>query len=460
MFKQWGCMRSRLLAGLIGYTALTALAAPGFAADLAHAPATPVFSWTGNYLGVEAGYGWANSTYSDTTNAFQASPNPRGALGGIFSGYSYEFSNHIVVGLESDIGLSSIGASNVIGNFAFTPVGARETWSTTTRARIGYAFDRFLPYVAVGSTFANVSHSVSDTRFANSGVTWSDIRSGISVAGGLDYAITDRLIARIEYRYDDFGSMSYLGTASGGVPVYLPHKLSLNSSDVRVGLAYKLDDEGAAPTSAAAGSVHNWAGYYVGADGGYNWGTSSYTVPSSGFRAGLNPRGGLVGGFGGDNYQFANNVVLGAEGDFNFTNASVSNAFGSALGVPNTINAHGEKLNWSSTTRARLGYAWNQFLPFVTAGVAFEKDSVSDQNLAVANSGVSWSEIRLGYTLGAGLEYAITDKISTRVEYRFADYGTDGVATTISTATGSQYAAHKVNLSTNDVRVGLSYKLN
>ncbi len=456
-------MGMRIFAGLIGLGVISLAGSTAFAADLAQPPAASpsAFNWTGNYLGLEGGYGWANSTYSVPSNGFSVSPNPRGALGGIFNGYNYEFVNHVVVGLDSDVDISSIGASNVGIGSTFTPVSARETWSTTGRARLGYAFDRFLPYIAVGGVFANFNHSTYDARVSNSGVSWSAIRSGMTVGGGLDYAITDRIVARIEYRYDDFGSMSYLATGSGVGPIYSAHKVSLNSSDIRFGLGYKLDDEDiTAPTKIANAAVHNWAGYYVGADGGYNWGTSSYNAPTTNFSAGLNSRGGLIGAFGGNNYQFSNNFVAGFEGDYDFTNSKVSNAFGSALGVPNTANSHGEEIDWTSSTRARLGYAYGSVLPFVTAGVAFEQDKVTDQTLAVANSAVSWSEIRIGYTAGAGLEYALTDKISARVEYRFADFGKNNFPTNYADISGHQYAPHSVSLETNDIRAGISYKLN
>ncbi|MER9841262.1 porin family protein [Mesorhizobium australicum] len=145
--------------------------------------------------------------------------------------------------------------------------------------------------------------------------------------------------------------------------------------------------------------------------------------------------------------KFDGNYVVGVEADINFADSkSDDNAFPAFPGAFASSD-----LQWFGSTRLRAGYAFDRFLPFVTGGVAFAKYSGATNFLGGSSE---ISDTRVGWTLGAGLEYAVTDNLIGRVEYRYSDYSRGSVSPPFSFPTQPV----GLDLKTNDVRVGLSYK--
>ena len=143
--------------------ALMALTGAAAAADLPPAPApyykapyaAPYYNWTGFYLGVNGGGGFGRSTW-DSTGSF----NLTGALAGGTIGYNYQY-GRAVIGAEGDIDWSGMKGSTTAGCAAGCQTS--DSWLSTVRARLGYAADRFLPYVTGGAAFGNIQ--ASTTRF-------------------------------------------------------------------------------------------------------------------------------------------------------------------------------------------------------------------------------------------------------------------------------------------------------
>lgn len=179
------------------------------------------------------------------------------------------------------------------------------------------------------------------------------------------------------------------------------------------------------PTKAPAYSapaMYDWSGAYVGINGGY------------GFSGTNDGDGGIVGGTLGYNYQ-AGPWVLGLEGDMNWTNFKGSGTCG---GVScSTQN------NWLATTRGRLGYAMGangNILPYVTGGAAFGDVENSSPAGTVSDS-------KAGWTIGGGVEAALSGPWTAKVEYLYVDLG-DGP--TVGTNSSGYHS--------NIVRAGLNYK--
>jgi outer membrane immunogenic protein len=178
---------------LLASVALFGFAGAASAADLPvrSAPpapivaAVPVFTWTGFYVGVNAGYGWNDSGDGDLVFEGETivgdSDNDGGFIGGGQIGYNYQIGS-FVVGLEGDIQYADFGGVN----YDFGPLGIYENdnddWFGTVRARAGVAFDRALIY-------------------ATGGFAFTDNRNGWTVGGGLEYAFTNNLSAKIEGLY-------------------------------------------------------------------------------------------------------------------------------------------------------------------------------------------------------------------------------------------------------------------
>ena len=142
-----------------------------------------------------------------------------------------------------------------------------------------------------------------------------------------------------------------------------------------------------------------WSGAYVGAYGGYNWMNADLSPGQ------LNGIHGLNGGaFLGYNYQLDNNFVVGLEGMGGISGAEASNG-GTRI-----------EQEWDASLRARMGYAFENSMVYGLAGVAGTRATATD---ATQND----SQTHLGWIVGAGLETFITENITARVEYDFANYG-------------------------------------
>jgi outer membrane immunogenic protein len=179
-----------------------------------------------------------------------------------------------------------------------------------------------------------------------------------------------------------------------------------------------------AATSTGASPVYIWSGPYAGAFVGYN----STRFDQTG---GADFEGdGFVGGvYGGVNFQDGS-FVYGVEADIGGGgfDASGDNA---ATGLP----IDGDN-NVFGSLRGRVGVAMDPFLVFATGGLA-----VSEQELTLG--GASDRETALGATVGAGVEGQITDSITSRIEYRYSNFG-DQTFDLGNTSVSSGFDEHSV----------------
>jgi outer membrane immunogenic protein len=180
--------------------------------------------------------------------------------------------------------------------------------------------------------------------------------------------------------------------------------------------------------------VNNWAGFYLGINGGGGWGSSDW----NGLGVSNSPSGGMIGLTAGYNWQGGSPWVFGLEGDINWTNFSASAACGAVTCT--TEN------NWLGTVRGRIGYSWDRFMPYVTGGAAFGDIDAKRTGFAGA------SDTNVGWTLGGGIEGVIAGRWTGKVEYLYADIGnTTCGAAACGTATN-------VDLRMNILRAGVNYR--
>jgi outer membrane immunogenic protein len=180
--------------------------------------------------------------------------------------------------------------------------------------------------------------------------------------------------------------------------------------------------------------VYNWTGFYIGINGGGGFGRSTWDTTGS-----FDISGGLVGGTVGYNYQFGQGVV-GIEGDIDWADIN---------GTTNTFCGFGCKTSdhWLSTVRGRLGYAADRFMPFVTGGAAFGDIRASTPGFAGGNN------TNAGWTVGAGLEFAIAGNWTAKAEYLYVDLGKFNCGISCGAA-----VTDNVSFTTNIVRAGVNYR--
>ena len=154
-----------------GYTA------PAVVAEPVAAPAVEKFNWSGAYAGVTAGKTGTKLSFDgvdDFGNSVSNKIDDDATSYGVFAGYRHQYSNRVVAGVEA----------NYAKTENFFDLDGTEVWGFEAQA--GYAFDRILPYAAVGY-----------------GKAWGE--DALSLSVGVDYALTDNVIAGIKYTRTDIG---------------------------------------------------------------------------------------------------------------------------------------------------------------------------------------------------------------------------------------------------------------
>ena len=250
--------------------------------------------------------------------------------------------------------------------------------------------------------------------------------------------------------------------------------LSLGAAALLVsasGVAFAADLPGRrsapAPMPVVYAPVFTWTGFYVGANAGYRFGENRTTFLYSGASpAGLFPtrlkddKGSFTGGAqAGYNHQIGS-MVLGVEGDVNYLGSGKRQSFVGSSGVLTSSVSTESKTDWLGTARARAGFAFDRALVYGTGGLAF--GNVKSSTAASLNTGAAWagskSDTAVGYAVGAGVEYALTNNLTTKIEYLYYNLGDQKTALVGSGPVGAFTVGSKAKVDGDIVRAGLNYK--
>ena len=510
-------MKGHLLASVA--IAALVVADPAAAADLplkAPLKAAP-WTWSGFYIGGHAGYGWSHDPLSSANDPFFLGKFPgygpagfdgQGWLAGFHAGANWQ-DGKIVGGLEIDLSATGIQGSSTatVGpvfdpgppggalNSATSTYAGKFEWLGSARGRLGYlATPDILLYGTAGPAWTHYTRDenllttrqllgfgTTDGVFSNT--SYANWRFGwVAGIGGEMRLFNSNWLARLEYLHYDFGrsetsavSMYYAGPwpRTGG---------HLTADVVRAGLSYKFDPDRFAlgyPGSAAAiapvpyakapvaAIPWTWAGFYLGAHGGYGWADDPFnkTLVLNGATfpplSGIDSRGFVAGFHAGANWQ-SRSVVGGLELDISATDikGSTGNTAGALRVTQN------DKLDPVGSVRARLGYlvrpdvllygtgglAWTQFTTVNEFSPGFVPASLTRQNWLFGWVGGLGLEARLGNTNWLG-----------RVEYLHYDFGNTGAFSGTFPAFDGNFTATAFSsgrLTADVVRAGVSYKLN
>jgi outer membrane immunogenic protein len=252
------------------------------------------------------------------------------------------------------------------------------------------------------------------------------------------------------------------------------------------GAAHAADMPVKAPVYEAAPipSAYNWTGFYVGANVGYAFGNADVVLlPSPNFltikpspqmfefiaangTSTIRPSG-FNGGFQAGYKAQVGAVVLGAEADWSYLALKKSTATGLLL-LPDGMNAisysQSASITQMVTLRGIIGAPIGSLLPYVTGGlgVGWDRFSQMVQVPSIPGPCVCWSgqasRAQTGWVTGAGIEYAISARVSVKTEYLYTDLGSLQFATLGARFPGLDFT-HSAGFTNRTVKAGLNFRL-
>jgi high affinity Mn2+ porin len=201
-----------------------------------------------------------------------------------------------------------------------------------------------------------------------------------------------------------------------------------------------------APTKSPA---YDWNGFYFGGHVGYGQGRANATVTDPAVTSLANTFGGNIAGVQlGYNMVLASRVLLGLETDLTFANYLDSNALLAA--VPTARSNVREEYDYTGTVRARLGYVVDpRWMVYGTGGFAFAGTRMLNMPGIDEEKKLN---VRPGWSLGAGLEYALSPHWSARAEYLYNQY----IGADAQFPSGTHYSS---TFNFQELRIGLNRKL-
>jgi outer membrane immunogenic protein len=394
----------------------------------------PLYSWTGFYAGVNAGYSVGNDRASANFNipgppvllnssGADVVVAPTGVIGGGQIGYNWQGGPHWLFGVETDFQGSQekgtgciIVCDNIPGNG--TNVGASLASLTaqhqidyfgTVRGRVGYVSNNTLFYATGGGAYGRVEQTIAATQIVTGAGTFSSATTaqnnfGFVVGGGIEAALGGNWTGKIEYLYMSLGSISSslagFSPPAPLTPITLSATSTLRDNIIRVGLNYRVN---AQPTPVALYNAdlpvpgngplvsYAWTGPYAGANVGYSFGNDSVSqfepvavaggapfTATSTQNATLAPTG-LIGGVQiGYNWQGGPHWLVGVEADFQGS-SQTDTACGplvcfnqtAAAGTSTNFITVQQTLDYFGTLRGRVGAVNNNILYYATGGAAY-----------------------------------------------------------------------------------------
>lgn len=219
-------------------------------------------------------------------------------------------------------------------------------------------------------------------------------------------------------------------------------------------------------------SAYRWTGIYAGISGGYGKGASHQGMTTAAYRGlglyygdlneSLAANGGLIGATLGYNHQF-DRLVLGLEADVSYTGMrSHGRQLDGNIWLPgdSAVQTWTNTLTWLATLRGRVGFTFDRFLVYATGGLAL--GSITDRTRYDYQDGAggggtsidSSSKTHIGWTLGAGVEAAINQSLTAKIEYLHIDLGTQ----TYRTDLGSILINADGKMTAEIFRAGLNYR--
>ncbi len=416
------------LAGITGgASAAEQSPAPRLPAKTQIAPPTPIYNWTGCYIGVHGGGGIMSDTFVNTS--FDGNNNfvhGGGAFAGGQTGCNYQNGNFIF-GLEGE---AWSGLTNPL--YFNSPsdtqnIFTRNRWSADVAVRAGLAFDRALFYGKAGIAEGRFAFSEADIHgaFASGASTLTGVLLGI----GLEYGLAPNWSAKLEYDHIEYGGRT-VHFDQGVFPGPFDETESASANLIKAGINYRFGGPSlplgsdlatahpaiykALPAKALAtapfSSTNFWTGCYAGVHGGGGWMRDTFVGGD------IIGGGAFAGGQLGCNLQ-TGAIVWGVEGEGAWSGLTDHFHFDQGTTVSDATTRN----RWNADVAARAGIAVDRTLLYGKAGIAAGKFEFSFAHSS-PTEGQNGSATLAGLLLGAGIEYAVAPNWSVKLEYDHIDY--------------------------------------
>lgn len=230
---------------------LAAGMSPAFAADLKTPPpiykapdvVAPAYDpWTGFYIGGAVGYGWdrgsgTGTAATDLAAAFTSlSTAPQGFVGGIHAGAGTRFGSNWYAGVEAAGGIGSLNGTSQNPGFVFGSVNNQTHWLVSLSGRFGFIFTpNVLAYGKGGWSWAGAEFTATDITSGNT-FSAKPVLDGPLLGAGIEWAVTQNLIAGLEYNHYFLGDINASTVIGGAV---FSTRVSNNVDAVLARLSYK-----------------------------------------------------------------------------------------------------------------------------------------------------------------------------------------------------------------------------
>jgi outer membrane immunogenic protein len=376
------------------------------------------FDWTGFYLGIGGGFG---AVKHKMTTFGDVGLGGHGSFGELTLGYDHMLTDRLLLGGFID---THVGNAGVDVGGGGTTLNLSDEYGIDAVARFGYVLN--------GSTLGYILGGYSWERFKTKAavppiaVSNRHGDGGYVVGAGMETAIGHNWTIKAEYRYASYDR--YAAITGPGGSIY--NQPSTHTFHIAANYRFGARDNAG---SAIASPAYDWTGFYVGAA----LGTGEVMDDISSVIVDYN-------GIGGDG--ILGELDAGYDYDFgNFVAGVMVDGIYSGIGGGN------------ASTSAKVDYGFD-----VLGRVGMK---VNPSTLAYVLGGYSWAHFKLpglgvddwsgsGYSVGGGLETAISTHTTLGIEYRYAQYADEDFSV------GAPIGTAKIEPSTNTMRVGLKYKFN
>lgn len=221
-------------------------------------PVEPAFTWRGFYVGGHAGlatgettgrvklpeYDWYGESQlvdsvqrpAPLSNLLSSDYNLSGALYGGHIGFNHQMGN-MVLGLEGTYSAADIDGSDTC--VVIFKCSRDVKWLATAEGRIGYAFGHSMVYGRGGIAWGEVDTSVDFLGLGLFTLKGSETHMGWTAGFGFEHAITNNIIARVEYSHIDLGEETHQLSFGGGGGFKVPSKVDVDIDTIKVGVSLK-----------------------------------------------------------------------------------------------------------------------------------------------------------------------------------------------------------------------------